>query len=140
MEPFRNKRGRLSRASRPQALLPAHERVRWRWGFSALGYTGGFIQAGVGFLILAMTTMAGLDLVRGNAVKVLIVFVFTSVVLGIFIWHGKVHWPMGLVLAAGNVLGGLLGVRLTVLMGHVWVRGVVTMAVIVFAVRLWFEG
>ncbi len=97
------------------------------------------MQAGVGFLILAMTTMAGLDLVRGNAVKVLTVLVFTPVALGIFIWYGKVHWPMGLALAAGNVLGGLIGVRLTVLIGHVWVRGIVTMAVVLFAVRLWLE-
>ncbi len=109
-------------------------------GFFGVGLYGGFIQAGVGFLILAMTTMAGLDLVRGNAVKVLTVLVFTPVALGIFIWYGKVHWPMGLSLAAGNMLGGLIGVRLTVLIGDVWVRGIVTMAVIVFAVRLWFEG
>ena len=44
---------------------------------------------------------------------------------------------MGLALAAGTFIGGLLGLRLNVLKGHFWVRGVVTVAVISFAVKLW---
>lgn len=108
-------------------------------GFFLVGIYGGFVQAGVGFFILAVTTLVGLDLVRGNAVKVLSVLVFTMVSLAIFAWQGMVHWPMGLALAAGNVLGGLLGVRLTVLKGHAWVKGAVTVAVIAFALKLWFD-
>ena len=107
-------------------------------GFFGVGLYGGFVQAGVGFFILAVTTVAGLDLIRGNAVKVLSVLVFTIVSLSMFVWNGHVHWPMGLALAAGNVLGGLIGVRLTVLKGHAWVKGVVTLAVILFALKLWF--
>lgn len=106
-------------------------------GFFAVGLYGGFVQAGVGFFILAVTTASGLDLVRGNAVKVLTVLIFTTLSLAIFAWQGKVHWIPGLVLAAGNLLGGLVGVRLTVLKGHRWVKGVVTAAVIAFAVKLW---
>ena len=34
--------------------------------FFAIGIYGGFVQAGVGFLILVATTAAGLDLVRGS--------------------------------------------------------------------------
>ncbi len=112
------------------------ETVALALGFFGVGLYGGFVQAGVGFFILAVTTMAGLDLVRGNAVKVLSVTAFTIVALGIFAWQGKVDWPMGLALAAGTVLGGLLGVRLTVLKGHAWVKGVVAAAVIVVAVML----
>lgn len=107
-------------------------------GFFAVGVYGGFVQAGVGFLILALTTLAGYDLVRGNALKVLLVLVFTPLSLAMFAWDGKVDWGFGLALAAGTVLGGQVGVRLTVLKGHRWVRGVVTVAVIVLAVRLWF--
>lgn len=108
-------------------------------GFFLVGIYGGFVQAGVGFLILAATTLAGLDLVRGNAVKVLSILCFTVVSLGIFAASGKVDWPMGLALAAGTVLGGQLGVRLTVLKGHAWVKGVVTIAVVIFALKLWFS-
>lgn len=106
-------------------------------GFFAVGVYGGFVQAGVGFLILAATTFAGLDLVRGNAVKVLAVLCFTPLSLGIFAWDDKVRWLPGLALGAGMLAGGLLGARFTVLKGHRWLRGVVTAAVVVFAVLLW---
>ena len=107
-------------------------------GFLAVGLYGGFVQAGVGFLVLAVTTAAGLDLVRGNAVKVLTVLALTLVSLLVFVSAGKVDWPMGLALAIGNFAGSLVGVRLTVVKGHAWVKGVVTATVIAFAIKLWF--
>lgn len=118
---------------------PAARRWILSLAFFAVGVYGGFVQAGVGFLILAATTFAGLDLVRGNAVKVLSILVFTGVSLALFAWQGKVEWVPGLVLAAGTVVGAFIGVHLTVLKGHRWVKGVVTAAVIAFAVKLWLD-
>jgi uncharacterized membrane protein YfcA len=109
-------------------------------GFMVVGAYGGFVQAGVGFLVLAATTLAGLDLVRGNAVKVLSILAFTVISLGIFAWSGKVDWTMGGALAIGSLLGGQIGVRLTVLKGHTWIRWVVTVAVIGLAVKLLLPG
>lgn len=108
--------------------------------FVGVGIYGGFVQAGVGFLILAATSASGMDLVRGNAVKVLCILVFTAVSLPVFALSGLIWWLPGLVLAAGNVLGGLAGVRLTVLKGHRWIKAVVTIAILVFAVKLWSGG
>lgn len=112
-----------------------------RWGliagFFLAGIYGGFVQAGIGFLILTLTTLGGLDLVRGNALKVLLILAFTPLSLALFAATGNVAWGMGLALAAGNFAGGLLGVRLTVLKGHAWVRRVVLVTVFVFAVKLW---
>jgi len=109
-------------------------------GFFLSGVYGGFIQAGVGFLILATTSLAGLDLVRGNAVKVLSVLCFGMVSLGMFAWQDKVDGWIGLALGTGMALGGLVGVKLTVLKGHAWIKRVVTVTIIVFALRLWFGG
>ena len=109
-------------------------------GFFVVGIYGGFVQAGVGFLILAATTLAGLDLVRGNAVKVLSVLIYTGLSLAMFAAEGKVVWGHGLALAGGTMLGSQLGVHLTVLKGHAWVRGVVTVAVIGLAVKLLLMG
>lgn len=114
---------------------------RWAYGaaFFLIGVYGGFIQAGVGFVILAVTSLAGLSLIQGNALKVAMVLAFTSVALMLFAWNGKVDWAMGLALAAGNFLGGLAGVHLQILKGHAWVRWVVTVVTVVFAVRLLFS-
>ena len=106
-------------------------------GFFGVGIYAGFVQAGVGFLVLAVTTAAGLDLVRGNAVKVLSILCATVLSLGIFAWQGQVRWGLGLALAVGMALGGALGARLSLQHGHRWIRGVVTAMVIVFAIRLW---
>lgn len=114
------------------------ERVALFLAFFGVGLYGGFIQAGVGFLILAVTTARGLDLVRGNALKVLLVLVFTPLALVIFALSGKVAWGVGAVLAAGNLIGGQIGVHLTVWKGHAWIKRVVTVVIVLFAIRLWF--
>ena len=49
-----------------------------------MGVYGGFVQAGVGFFILALAMLAGFDLVRGNALKVLVVLVFTPLAFILF--------------------------------------------------------
>lgn len=108
-------------------------------GYFLVGLAGGFIQAGVGFLILGLTTAAGLDLVRGNLVKVALIFCITVLSLAVFTWNGRVAWVPGLSLAVGTTLGGLLGVHLSVLKGHQWLRKVVTITMLLFAFKLWFD-
>jgi uncharacterized membrane protein YfcA len=116
----------------------AERRPAWTpLAFFAVGIYGGFIQAGVGFLVLAATSAAGLDLVRGNAVKVLSVLCWTAAALAVFAAGGSVDWRLGSALAAGMLVGGVAGARLTVLKGHRWVRAVVTVTALVFAVGLW---
>lgn len=106
--------------------------------FFGVGVYGGFVQAGAGFFLLAITTAFGLDLVRGNALKAAVILIFTVLALGIFTWQGHVEWLPGLAMGVGNLLGGLLGVRLTVRKGHRWVQGFVTLTVILFALELWW--
>jgi uncharacterized membrane protein YfcA len=108
-------------------------------GFFIVGVYGGLIQAGIGFLVLAITTAAGMDLVRGNAVKLLTVMMLTIISLIVFSAAGQVDWPRGLALAAGNWAGAIIGVRMAVLKGHGWLQKVVTATVILFAVALWFQ-
>ena len=119
----------------------ARDRRLPRWavwpGFFLVGVYGGFIQAGVGFFILALTTAGGLDLLRGHAVKVFGVLLMTLLSLAIFGGAGAVDWPRGGALGLGNLVGGLLGVRLAVLHDQRWLEHVVTAAVAVLAVLLW---
>lgn len=104
--------------------------------FFFIGIYGGFLQAGVGFLLLAATSLVAIDLVRGNAIKVLAAFCFTGLSVLIFAWQGKIDWMMGLALGAGNLLGGLYGARLAVAKGHGWLKVVVSVTVILFALKL----
>ncbi|MHB1193323.1 MAG: sulfite exporter TauE/SafE family protein [Longimicrobiales bacterium] len=123
-------------AGESESIPTGARRTAFVAAFFLVGLYGGFIQAGVGFIVLALTTAGGLDLIRGNAVKVTLLLVFTPLALLVFAASGKVDWPMAVVLASGNYVGGLVGVRVQVLKGHAWVRRVVTAAIIVFAVKL----
>lgn len=120
---------------------PLSPRARWAMGlgFFLAGIYGGFVQAGVGFLILAVTSLAGLDLVRGNALKVSTLLFSTLVSLIPFLLADRLEWRTGLVLSAGTLAGGYLGARLTVLKGQRWVQRFVGLAVVAVAVALWFR-
>lgn len=139
-DPFSDRRRAVAGDRPPPFPSRGAGRIGLPVAFLAIGFYGGFVQAGVGFLILAATTTAGFDLVRGNALKVLLVLVFTPLALVLFALGAKVDWGMGAALAAGNLVGGLVGVRLTVLAGHEWLKRIVTAAVVVFAALLWIRG
>jgi len=106
--------------------------------FFLIGIYGGFVQAGVGFLIIPALLVHGLDLVQTNAVKILVILLFTVPALAVFMWHGQVDWPLGLVLAAGNASGGWVASNLAVKKGHDWIKKVVSLTVFVFALKLLF--
>ncbi len=81
-------------------------------GLFLAGVYGGFVQAGVGFVLLAV--LGGLlryDLVRANALKLATVLVFGSVALVLFVRAGQVDWQAATLLALSTVLGAQLGVR-----------------------------
>ena len=61
----------------------------------------------------------------------------TLLSLLVFAGTGHVQWPAGLALGAGNLLGAMVGVRIAVLRGHVWLEHVVTATIVVFAILLW---
>lgn len=105
--------------------------------FAAIGFYGGFIQAGVGFLLLgAIVPLIGLDLVRANALKVVIVLAHTAIALPVFAARGQVDPAAGLVLAAGSMAGAWIGTHLAVLRGARFVRWVLVAAIVLSAVQL----
>ena len=103
----------------------------------AIGVYGGFIQAGVGIFLLAALVMAvGYDLVRANAVKIVVILIFTVFALAVFVRNGQVDWGMGLLLAAGNMLGAWTAARMAVRRGAAWVRQVLIVVVAFSALYL----
>lgn len=102
-----------------------------------VGFYGGFIQAGVGFLfIAAMHNIMGIDLVRVNMHKVFIIAVYTLAALSVFLVEGNVLWPLGLVVAVGTSIGGWIGAHLSVNKGEGFIRLVIEIALAVMAVKL----
>jgi len=111
---------------------------RW-WlalAFFGLGMYSGFIQAGVGFLFVALFASQGIDLIRANGIKAPLILIFTGLAIVLFAFTGLLDWVAGLTLAVGQFFGAKLGVHLQVLKGQAWVRSVLILAIVGFSVRL----
>lgn len=107
--------------------------------FFFVGIYGGFIQAGVGYLmIMALTLVNGFSLVKTNSIKVFVALTYTLVALGIFIYYGIVNWEFGIPLAIGNATGGWLASRWSVNKGDNWIRYIVMVTASAFAIKLFF--
>ena len=103
------------------------------------GFWGGFIQIGVGFILMPILhKVMGLDLVRVNMHKVLIILVYTIVALVIFSSQLELLWWTGLGLAVGNSIGGWLGAHTTITHGETLIRKVLFLALTVFIIKLLF--
>jgi len=101
----------------PPGTVPHHvkDRPSSRLWLGIAGFYGGFVQAGVGFILI--TAIAGslrYDLVRTNALKMVCVSAFTAIALAIFIAQGLVLWVPGLILAIGSMAGANLAVRFAI--------------------------
>jgi len=103
------------------------------------GFWGGFIQIGVGFILMPILhRVLGLNLVLTNMHKVFIALVYTIVALAVFASQLQLLWWIGLWLALGNAIGGWLGAHTTVTHGDIWIRRVLNAALIVFIIKLLF--
>jgi uncharacterized protein len=107
--------------------------------FFFLGIYGGFVQAGIGFLVIAVLSIVNnLSLVKSNYVKVFAAIVYTGVSVAVFAYEGKIFWITGLVLAIGHALGGWYASRWSVNKGEVWIKRVMIVSIIGMAIYLWF--
>ena len=102
-----------------------------------IGFYGGFIQIGVGFLLMAaLHYLMKLNLVYVNMHKVFIVLVFTFPALLIFVFTGNVNWGFGLSLAAGNALGAWWAAKISIKKGEGVIKIILFIAIFIMALKL----
>ncbi|MBN2054100.1 sulfite exporter TauE/SafE family protein [bacterium] len=119
------------------ASLTVRRKLSAMAAFALIGFYSGFIQAGVGFIVIAaMLWTTGLDLVRINALKVFVIGLSTLVATVMFAMTGNIVWRLGLVLAAGNAIGGWLGSYVAVHGGERWIKRMLVVAVLALALKL----
>jgi uncharacterized membrane protein YfcA len=129
-------------ARRPENYQPTRRQlVAGHLLMIGAGFWGGFIQMGVGFILMPILNRAmGLDLVRTNMHKVFIIAVYTVAALAVFASQVEVLWIVGLALAVGNSIGGYLGAHFTISSGERLVRLVLNLVLVLFIIKLLFSG
>jgi uncharacterized membrane protein YfcA len=114
-------------------------KLDWKTIISLLsvGFYGGFIQVGVGFLLMAtFQNLMKLNLIRVNMHKVFVVFIYTIPAFLIFIFTNNVNWFYGLILSAGTAFGAWWGVKLSIKKGEKLIKVVLIIAILIMSFKL----
>jgi uncharacterized membrane protein YfcA len=105
--------------------------------FFFIGIYGGFIQAGTGiFIILALNSIGHISLVKTNAIKAIVVILYTLTALAIYAYNDKINYTYGFILAIGNASGAWFASRWSVGKGDNIVRIFLIVMVMIMAIKL----
>ena len=109
------------------------------WLLFIAGVYGGFVQAGVGFVLIAAIA-GGLrySIVKANALKMLCTGAFTVVALALFIYRGQISWLPGLVLAASTMMGAQVGVKLAISISPKVMKWFLFLMTLAASIAAWF--
>lgn len=119
--------------------LSLKSRIAGVVAFLFVGVYGGFLQAGMGFVIIALfTALNRFNLVKTNFIKVFLTMAMSIVSLVVFAIEGEVRWEYGIMLAIGFGIGGWYASRWSASKGEKWIKVIIVVMVVVMAVKLWF--
>lgn len=80
----------------------------------AVGFYGGYFGAGMGFMLLAVLSVAGgIGLRQANASKMLFAFCINTTAVVPLAFSGLVDWSAAMAVLLGGMAGGYLGAKLT---------------------------
>ena len=114
-------------------------KIKW-WHyiwFFIIGFYGGYIYIGLGFLILAVTIWTmNLDIITANVIKGFVIFLSTPFALAVFIYNGQVEWMAGLLHGVGNIVGAIMASYWAMSWGVKFVRWFTLAIIVVFFIDL----
>jgi uncharacterized membrane protein YfcA len=103
------------------------------------GLFGGFIQIGVGFVLMAiLRNVMRMNLVVVNMHKVFITMCFSTVALLVFAAAVEIRWLLGALLAVTYSIGAWLGVHLSIHGGERVIKIVLNVVLTLFIIKLLF--
>ena len=97
---------------------------------------GGYFGGGIGFLMLAALTIAGLGVRAAGATKNMLASVMNASAVLIFIVTSKLDWPRIAVVALGAIIGGVVGGWLLKRVNEKLLRGFVVVIGLVLTIGL----
>jgi uncharacterized protein len=115
------------------------DRIPWTVHLSmfGIGFYGGFIQVGIGFMIMAsLQYLMKLNLVIVNMHKVFIVLILTIPAFIVFLVSGNINWQFGISLAIGNAFGAWWAAKLSIRKGESFIKVVLIITVFIMALKL----
>jgi uncharacterized protein len=101
---------------------------------------GGYFGGGIGFLMMASLTLAGLAVRAAGATKNVLAGVMNASAVAIFVFSRDVHWPQVLVSAVASSVGGYAGARMLSIVNEKALRVFVVLIGVALTVGLFWKG
>ena len=106
-----------------------------------VGIYGGFLQAGVGFLLIwAISGGCKKNLREANVLKITIVAFYTMASLALFASFGMVNWTAAFALALGSAIGGNAGARFNLKANDRVIRWILTGVVLISSIKMMIDA
>lgn len=106
-----------------------------------LGFYDGFFGPGTGsFWMVACVSILGLDIRQATGWTKAMNLASNLASLALFIWLGSVHWPIGLTMAAGQLIGARVGSGMVLTRGRNLIRPVFLTFVIALAAKVAYDA
>jgi uncharacterized membrane protein YfcA len=116
-----------------------HHALSWLIGL-IIGVYDGVLGPGTGsFLVIAFVTVIGFSFLQASATAKVINWATNFGALVYFVPDGQVVWLLGLVVAVGNVAGGVFGARTALKKGSGFVRVIFVVVVSAMILKLGFD-
>ena len=111
--------------------------TRYRFVAGGIGFYDGFFGPGAGsFFALALVTLMGMGLTRATAHTKALNFSSNLVSVVVFAIGGHVLWAVGLIMAAGQVMGGWMGSHAAMRFGPRLIRPLLVVICIGMVIKL----
>lgn len=108
-------------------------------GQGIIAVYGGYFGGGIGILMLAALSLAGLSTRQAGATKNVLAGVINAAAVLLFLFSPQLHWREALYLSLGAILGGLLGARMLKTVNERVLRGFVVLIGLLLTVTLFLE-
>lgn len=106
-----------------------------------LGFYDGFFGPGTGsFWTAALLAVLGLNMTRAVGMTKIMNFTSNIVALAVFILAGNVAWTIGLVMAAGQIIGARIGSGMAISRGTAFIRPIFLTVVFLTILRLVYQN
>jgi uncharacterized membrane protein YfcA len=101
---------------------------------------GGYFGGGIGFLMLAVLSAAGLAIRSASANKNLLAGVMNASAVAIFVFSPQVHWKQAIIACTGATIGGYAGAKLVSKVNEKALRFVVVLIGIALTIGLFYRA
>ena len=107
--------------------------------FFIIGIYGGFVNAGIGFIIMLFLNIYNkMNLIRVNATKSVVILIYTIGAFMTFLFNDLVNFGYGFALGFGTLFGAWWSSRYSVMRGQGIIKIFLLISVLLISVRLWF--